>query len=131
MKILKNEKDQIIATSAKFELMPVSETYDRYGQLISEEESGGYDVLAYNYWDGNNWKTIRLEDDYDSVEWEELSEEESKPYLAAIENKEFLHEKEGVKWYKGDDYYLAYSLFASSWEDFSFHLEEELEYTSF
>lgn len=116
-----NTTGEVVATSAKFEVMPVSETYDKYGQEVDADELGGdYDVTAYNYFDGSNWQTIIIEDDCGYVEWDEITGQDAKPYLKAIKKRKEIGEGFGLTYYKHKDLTFVKSQFASSWEDYRF-----------
>ena len=120
MRFLKNTLDErLIATSANFETVPIGDCYDRNGQEIDMEENGEYDVVAYNYHDGHNWKSIIINTDGgEFIEWEEIEGEEAEKLKKALEEKEFIKEERGIEYYSSGDYEITRSRFTTAWEDF-------------
>ena len=56
-----------------------------------DENEAYTEALAYNYWDGNNWRSIILDDDANgySVNYEKVEQELAEKVLAAYENALF------------------------------------------
>ena len=56
-----------------------------------DENEAYTEALAYNYWDGNNWRSVILYDDANgySVNYEKVEEELAEKVLAAYENVTF------------------------------------------
>lgn len=77
---------------------------------ISEE------VKGFNYWDGNNWKTVTIECEYNEPSHEVIEEKLSVEINEAIENVEFTHSGFGVQVGKYNDWVVI----SSQWQgDFS------------
>lgn len=97
------------------------ETNDAIIDAILElEENVDYEycadlVLAYNYWDGNNWASIILESHTFDSGWEIL--DNSDDIIKEYDKKEFYKEYSGLRAYKSDNYTFCVSQFSSSWED--------------
>jgi hypothetical protein len=87
--ILKGEVEDriVILNEEKFEEKPGCETYDRYGNKVGcanngclvygsefwtdDSEEDHYTLIVYEYFDGNNWKTLVVKNDYnDEVDLE-------------------------------------------------------------
>jgi len=73
------------------------------------------EVIAYNYWDGRNWKTVVLETDFGYPDLEEVEEDLSKEILDAYETKELSHEGFGSRTYKSGRFTFVETAFASDW----------------
>lgn len=82
---------------SNFDWIPYCCTYDDYGQRNcsdfchgEEDENGNpidgdhYEVYAYNYWDGSNWKTVVIGDKSEGFEEEEVDEELANAILAEM-----------------------------------------------
>jgi len=80
-----------------FSLMPSCKTFDNNGCMLCHNECCGddedhYEVFAYNYWDGSNWKTIIIGDideggqpEINDIEADKiLSEMPDYPYIDSI-----------------------------------------------
>jgi hypothetical protein len=104
---------------------PIYCTDQRFYELRCEVEEGvdysleSETVIAYNYWDENNWKTIVLEHPFGHYPDIELcSLEETEPLLAEFETKEFSHSGFGTETFTSENYLFVRNQFASSWEDY-------------
>ena len=128
--VLENEEDYkakfYVTLRRNFEKTILCDTYDRYGiklchsevcgeeydedgNELPEEERTHVEVIAWNYWDGSNWKSIILDNKFeDNFGWCEadekdiesvLSELPSTPYIDGInetietENHEYFYSR--------------------------------------
>lgn len=90
--------------------------------LIEDEDYNLYQTMCtgFNYWDGNNWKSIVVSDDNGSYySWEVLEDKElTQTLLTAYEEKEFVKSSFGKDDFETDEFKIVVSNFASSWEIF-------------
>lgn len=87
-----------------------------YDCVISECDEADYEVEGqtvegFNYWDGNNWRTIAVyREDYDYYEYEAVEqEEEIKKFNTILEEMEFYSEGYGTKIYESKNYWILQS----------------------
>ena len=84
------DEKYFITRRSNFERMNLCSTFDSYGQPVDSYSCGCEDgedyhtgVLAWNYWDGSNWRTIIIEcDGY--VDYTEVDEEISEKILSEM-----------------------------------------------
>lgn len=117
---LKSNHDEsvVITTEDQFEYIDRSEIYDKYGQLLGEEYKG-CEVLAYNFFNGHNWQTIIIEDDWLLPEYERLAESEEKElledYKFALDNEEGESKIGAKTYYQGKENQFCSGNYASDW----------------
>lgn len=141
--------DKAIAKRSAFAECNFCECFDDYGNKIGcnvagcwteetardlgEEWDGQEEhtkVLANTYWDGSNWRSDVLEDDYHPTGIVELPEEEQLEILQDWQkatdcaNSVWI-EKGGVKTIKGEKYSYTYSLYSRD-AGYICYLEAEL-----
>ena len=91
--------------------------------LVEDEDYNLYQIecVGFNYWDGNNWKSIIVSDENGSFyEWEVLEDKEmTKTLLTAFEEKEFVKSYFGKDDFETDEFKIVVSNFASSWDIFT------------
>lgn len=122
-----------------FKYLPLAETYDRYGQLVGHENAGDYHpdnpysdftegddpVLtmceAYNYWDGNNWRSIVIsvsEGCDDAITYEIVKDKTKRQkFLRAIREKKQISDSGAHTTYRYADLILVKSRYADAFED--------------
>lgn len=105
--------DRIFGTTEEFAKMNICETYDKWGNEIDNEEVGDYDVVALNYFNGQNWQSIIIEGD---DVYEEIEGEEAAKLLEA--EMEFVFHENGIKISETEDYQIEE--WNSSWEEYRF-----------
>ena len=97
-----------------------STAYDAIVNHADTVEGTDYELYrdtckAYNYWNGNNWRTISIQMDNAEPTHTQLSDEEAAPILAAYEAAEFPHEyQSGYKVSEQDGYTFTKSQFAGA-----------------
>ena len=91
--------------------------------LIEDEDYNLYQTMCtgFNYWDGNNWKSIITSDDNGSYYvWEVLEDKDlTKTLLTAYEEKEFVKNSFGKDEFETSEFKIVISQFSSSWEIFT------------
>lgn len=91
--------------------------------LIEDEDYNLYQTMCtgFNYWDGNNWKSIIVSDETGQYySWEVLEDKDlTQTLLTAFEEKEFIKSSFGKEEYETDEYEIVVSQFASSWDIFT------------
>lgn len=83
-----------------------------------EENENHSSCVAYTYWDGNNFATAVISNEYfeDQVSHVEIEEEEAKLIEEAIENRSFVKEGFGEKIYEYGDYIVIDNYCQGHWE---------------
>ena len=77
------EHDHYFVTYRKnFVFMKYSETYNNYGILADVEEGNDFEVEAWTYWNGSNWRSVILGSDMGG--YDEVDEETSTAILAEL-----------------------------------------------
>lgn len=95
---------------------------------IEENENHG-SCVAYTYWDGNNFATVIIENEYfdDQVSHVEIDEEEAKLIEEAIENRSFVEEGFGKRVYEYGDYIVIDNYCQGHWESWQVIKKENYE----
>lgn len=119
-------KDQLFEYFAiKSELiedLEIAECYDHNGQQIGDECAGNTEEYTatgtgFTYYDGNNFQSVILTADVD--DWCTHVIETDESVIAslnnAIETKELVSEKRGVKVFESRDWGISYTLFPTFW----------------
>jgi hypothetical protein len=100
---------------------PIYCTDNRFYEVRNEMEEGvdysleSETIIAYNYWNGNKWKTVVLETANGYPDLEEVKGEAAEEILAAYENKELVHSGFGSHTYESVEYAFVETQFASEW----------------
>ena len=83
-----------------------------------EENENHSSCVAYTYWDGNNFATAIIENEYfdDQVSHVEIDKEEAKLVEEAIENRSFVKEGFGKEIYEYGDYIVIDNYCQGHWE---------------
>lgn len=90
-----------VTLQENFVMTPVCETYGNYGQQNSDEcfcadeekfDGEHFEVMAWTYWDGHNWKSIRLDDP--SVE--EITGTEAEEIISEMPGTPFINGVHGT-----------------------------------
>lgn len=122
----------------KFQIGDIVSAYEHgmeYNKVVTQcEEEIDYNVFkstcqGFNYWDGNNWRTIVTSSEDDSGVTHEIEDDEEiiARLEAAIENMEFEKEGFGTRTYRYADAIVVESQFSSAWEKYSITLDNEPE----
>lgn len=85
--------------------------------------------LAYNYWDGNNWKSVIIEHPHydDACNYEVVDNELQAEINDAIENRVYEKEEGGVICFTSNEYSIIKSYFSNDFEEYQITLKEEVE----
>lgn len=113
--------DIVVAKKEWFTDKSIGDTYTTYGQSVDTDEVGEYDVLAYNYHDGNNWQSIILNSPQDEdIDFDIISEQDAILSMwEAIESNEFVKEHKGIRYYVSEKFTLTHSAWQGSWALFT------------
>jgi hypothetical protein len=91
--------------------------------LIEDEDYNLYQIMCtgFNYWDGNNWKSIIVSDENGSCySWEVLEDKElTQRLLTVFEEKEFVKSSFDKDEFETDEFKIVISNFSSSWDIFT------------
>lgn len=95
---------------------------------VAENENHS-SCVAYTYWDGNNFATAIIENEYfdDQVSHVAIDEEEAKLVEEAIENRSFVKEGFGKKIYEYGDYIVIDNYCQGHWESWQVIKKENYE----
>ena len=99
--------------------------------FISEwvEENSTYTTLkGFNYWDGNNWKTVVVEMEHGDCKSHQLVDDEDliEELNKSIEEKEFLKKGHGMTCYRSGKWAIGVSQYQGDWESYQIsEIEEE------
>ena len=88
------------------------------------------ECYGFNYWDGNNWKTILLSHDYlEYFEWKVIRDKDLiKNLRTAIIRKEEKRKGVGYVDYEFGKYIITESFWSGSWEMFKITLKDERQW---
>lgn len=117
------------------DIVSAYENSDVYREITNNcEEEVDYNVFkstcqGFNYWDGNNWRTIVTSSEDDGGVTHEIEDDEEiiARLEAAIENMEFEKEGFGTRTYRYADAIVVESQFSDAWEEYSITLDNEPE----
>lgn len=93
-----------ITERSNFTWMNLCDTYDNYGQKVSEYDCGcendddndddeiiHTEVLAWNYWNGSNWRTLIIDCNFSiNFEFKEANEETSIEILSEMPDTPYM-----------------------------------------
>lgn len=119
-----------VACQSWFSWVNASETYDKYGLRLEFEPYGDYQVLAYNYWDGNNFQTITIDAEWETRYRQITDKEQIEQLTALLENAHFLFQKAGAKYYKSavdESLIISDSRWPEEWPLFKIFDVEDLD----
>ena len=111
---VKNANNEIFITNAdNFQLVDATETYGNYGQRNDELEEG-WEVKAFTFHDGSNFKSFVLGEDEFPNSVNRLDSDKEADVLEAYEAADFPAEYErGIRTAESGNYEFRQSLFAS------------------
>lgn len=92
------------------------EKVQKFVESWREENESHVQALAWNYFDGNNWRNVILDDDASGFEsnYEEVESKEAKEILKAFDGVEFGEHECGLCSVKRSSYVFTHSLFANN-----------------
>lgn len=90
------------------------EKIKKFIEAWKEENEMHTRVFAWNYFDGNNWKSIIINDDTSDLEanYEEVESKEAGEILKAFESVQFGQHERGLCTIESGEYIFTHSLFA-------------------
>lgn len=92
---------------------------------VDEDYSENFPTCkGFNYWDGSNWKSVIVDYEYGEANFEIVDNEDlSKRLNEAIQNKQFLKEGFGAKYYETEEFEIEYNYCQGTWA--SYYLTEK------
>lgn len=113
MKVYRTNENpsRIVLSDATFEPMWLSQTYPKQTILHEEDE----EVVAFSYYDGNQWRTVVLRCEGYEPDLFEVDETEAREILAAYEAAEYDHEWCGFRYYKSGESCFVESSYQNDW----------------
>lgn len=82
---------------------------------------------GFTYWDGHNFKTIVVQDDFGEPEWKIVDDELAEELTRAIEEKEFVGMGMGYEEYGTDKWRIKQSFWSGTWATYEIMLNEDVE----
>lgn len=84
--------------------------------------------FGFTYWDGHNFKTIVVQDDYGfEPDWTVVNDEVAVELAQAIEEKEFVGVGTGYEEYGTEKWRIKQSFWQGSWATYEIMLNEDVE----